>query len=198
MKLIGLTGYIGSGKTTVAKIFEFLGAKIYNSDDAAKKIMDTPLIKSELIAAFGPNLLNSDNSINRTYLRKLVFENASELKKLNDIVHPAVYSDFNNFILENQNSSVIVFESALLLKGKNVDIFDFIIFVTATKNILYKRLKLRNGFSKKIVDKILNSQSYDTSKILQKKLIKLQNSEKNLLIPKIVNLYNSVENVNYL
>lgn len=192
MKLIGLTGYIGSGKTTVATIFEFLGAKIYNSDDAAKKLMETPIIKTELKVTFGPNLLNSDNSINRTYLRELVFENAPELKKLNDIVHPAVYKDFNNFIIENQNSSVIVFESALLLKSKNITLFDFIIFVTASKNILYKRLKQRNGFKIELIDQILNSQRHNSSKKLQNKLIKLQNSEKDLLIPKVVKLYQSI------
>ena len=139
MKLIGLTGYIGSGKTTVAKIFEFLGAKIYNSDYAAKILMETPFIKNELNVTFGPNVLNPDNSINSAYLRELVFKNALELEKLNNIVHPAVYKDFDNFISENQDSPVIVFESALLLKSKNAGIFDFIIFVTASKNILYRK-----------------------------------------------------------
>lgn len=189
MKLIGLTGYIGSGKTTVAKIFEFLGAKIYNSDYAAKILMETPFIKNELNVTFGPNVLNPDNSINSAYLRELVFKNALELEKLNNIVHPAVYKDFDNFISENQDSPVIVFESALLLKSKNAGIFDFIIFVTASKNILYKRLALRNGFGKELIDQILLSQKYISSTKFQNRLIKLQNSQKDLLIPKIVKIY---------
>jgi len=109
----GITGGIGSGKSTAAKFFEELGIPVYNSDTRAKTIQnENSEVKVKIIAAFGEEAYN-ENGLNKPYLSKQVFQNNEKLKLLNSIVHPAVFQDFENW-KKAQKSDIVMKEAAIL------------------------------------------------------------------------------------
>ena len=116
-KLIGITGGIGSGKSTVSEIFKHLGYKIYNSDLRAKELIKEPVIKDKLVNAFGDKILKND-TLDKELLSEIIFENKSALKKINSIVHPEVKKDFKNWVKENSNNKILFKESALLIESE--------------------------------------------------------------------------------
>src|SRR6201986_2178204 len=99
MLKVGITGNIGSGKTTVSKIFEILGVPVFYADDAAKKVMvEDPILIDALKSEFGKESYFDDDSLNRKHIASIVFNNENELAKLNAIVHPAVFRAFDNWV----------------------------------------------------------------------------------------------------
>lgn len=189
MILVGLTGYMGSGKTVVGKILEFLGAKLYDSDTEAKRLMsENKSLKEQIIREFGTETYK-DGELQRDVLRSIVFNNESKLQQLNNIVHPAVYEDFQFYVEKNKNSKMIIFESALLLKGEFYKLFDKIINVTTNREILIARIQRRNGFSKELTEKILSQQAIDKSRFNLTNLIEIKNNESNLILPEIIKTY---------
>jgi dephospho-CoA kinase len=117
LKIVGLTGGIGSGKSTVAKMFQELGVPIYNSDFEAKRIMrDSLEIKNGLIDLFGEKVFEK-GELNRPYLADLVFNNPTLLTQLNELVHPAVAIDFGKWI-SRQNAEIVMQESALIFENE--------------------------------------------------------------------------------
>jgi dephospho-CoA kinase len=190
MIVIGLTGKMGSGKTLVAKIFECLGAKIYNSDDAAKYLMENdPELKKSLLAHFGENFYLPTHQINKEFVRNLVFENPEKLERLNRIVHPIVYRDFNNFKKINNDISLIIFESAILFKGTNYKNFDYVVLVTAKPKILIQRVKIRSNLPEKTIQNILNNQSIEIPADFLPKVLYINNNGNDLLTLNVYKLY---------
>ncbi len=186
MILVGLTGYMGSGKSVIGQIFEFLGAKLYDSDTEAKRLMTSnKRLKSNLIKAFGEEIYDSEGQLNRDILRSRVFNDENKLNQLNKIVHPEVYDDFKLFVKKNSNTNLIVFESALLLKGEFYKIFNTIIIVTTNRNLLITRIQNRNGFTTKLIKTILSRQKINISKLNINNKIIIKNDELSLLIPKV-------------
>src|SRR5271165_279562 len=105
MLKIGLTGNMGSGKTTISKIFEILGIPVFYADDAAKKAMATDqVLINEIKAAFGETSYSHDGTLNRKHIAAIVFNNDAELKKLNSIVHPAVFRAFDAWVKKFDNA----------------------------------------------------------------------------------------------
>ncbi len=186
MILVGLTGYMGSGKSVIGQIFEFLGAKLYDSDTEAKRLMTSnKRLKSNLIKAFGEEIYDSEGQLNRDILRSRVFNDENKLNQLNKIVHPEVYDDFKLFVKKNSNTNLIVFESALLLKGEFYKIFNTIIIVTTNRNLLITRIQNRNGFTTKLIKTILSRQKINISKLNINNKVIIKNDELSLLIPKV-------------
>lgn len=139
MKIVGLTGGIGSGKTTIANMFKRIGVPIYFSDDEAKKIMTkSSVMKNKLIEEFGKETFLNDE-LNRAYLAYIVFNNKENLLKLNAIVHPEVKKHFKNW-LKNQNTKYVIQEHPLLFENKQQNDFDVIVTVTAPKELRLKRI----------------------------------------------------------
>jgi dephospho-CoA kinase len=115
MLKIGLTGNIGSGKTTVAKVFELLGIPVFYADDEAKKAMVTDAILMEALKqTFGRESYFDDGSLNRKHIAGIVFNNEAELKKLNALVHPATFRAFDNWILNIKDAPYVIKEAAIL------------------------------------------------------------------------------------
>ena len=164
MKIIGLTGGIGSGKSTVAKMFNELGVPIYYSDDEAKRLMNTSdQIKKGLIDVFGQKSFEN-GKLNRAYIAALVFNDKEKLKNLNAIVHPEVKSNFKKWIM-NQNAPYIIQENPLIFENNSQHDFDLVITVTAPEKNRIKRVMARDGLSEnQVLDRVKN-QLDDESKI---------------------------------
>ena len=163
MIIVGLTGGMGSGKTTVLKMFERLGAAIYIADKEAKRLLTTQVkLKEDIIKEFG-NLAYIGGKLNRAYLSDIVFGNTHKLKKLNAIVHPAVYDDFKKFI-SLCNNKYVIYESAILLQSGNASMFDYIINVSAPLSIRIDRIIRRDKTNEdKIKLRLQNQEITDES-----------------------------------
>ena len=163
MIIVGLTGGIGSGKTTVAKLFVDLGISVYFADDEAKKIMQTSnSLKSKICATFGDEAY-LNNTLNRSYLAKLVFTDKANLNRLNALVHPEVKQHFNKW-LKLQNGHYVVYENAILFETDTASQFDFIITVTASLETRINRIIKRDGVDKQMVLDRINNQWEDVKK----------------------------------
>lgn len=115
MLKIGLTGNMGSGKTTVSKIFEILGVPVFYADDEAKKVMVTdPVLVQNIKSAFGTNAYFDDGALNRKHISAIAFNNETELQRLNALVHPAVFRAFDTWVANIKAAPYVVKEAALL------------------------------------------------------------------------------------
>lgn len=185
MKIIGLTGGIGSGKSTIAKMFEALNVPVYYADIEAKKLMNSSqIIKTKLISIFG-NEAFVNNELNKPFIASLVFNNMEKLKLLNRIVHPEVEKHFNNWI-KNQKHAYVIQENAIIFENKNQNNFDKIITVTAPKSVKINRVRLRDNVSKEKVIERMQNQLDDQYKMERSKYVinnlDLSKSEKEVLL----------------
>ncbi len=149
-KIIGLTGGIGSGKTTIAHYFAAQKMPVFIADDEAKKLMNSVEIKHEIKTVFGDTVFEND-ILNRKQLANLVFNKPESLKKLNQIIHPAVKIAFKNWCDLHQKEKFVMYESALIFETKSEAQFDFIITVTAPLNTRIERVMQRDKTTKESV-----------------------------------------------
>ncbi|WP_452223038.1 dephospho-CoA kinase [Lacinutrix chionoecetis] len=164
MITVGLTGGIGSGKTTVAKAFAKLGIPIYIADDEAKKLMNTSkVIKKKLIALFG-ELAYVDNKLNRPYLSKAIFNNKALLEQMNAIVHPKVGQHYKKW-LNKQEAPYIIKEAAILFENGSYKNYDYIITVTASEKERIARVVKRDNVDEQKVKAIIENQWKDAIKM---------------------------------
>lgn len=162
--VVGLTGGIGSGKTTVAGIFNTLGVPIYVADTEAKNIMSNSVeIKNALIKLFGEKAYHK-GLLNREYLSSKIFENKELLQKMNNIVHPAVKQHFKNWLKE-QKSSYVIKEAAIIFEhGKQAE-YDYVITVVADVEKRVERTMKRDSKSRKSIENIMDNQLLDDEKV---------------------------------
>lgn len=166
--LVGLTGGIGSGKSTVAKMLaEFDGVVVYFADEEAKNLMNTSQeIRTQLIAEFTDEVYK-DGSLNRPFLAGIVFKNKGKLKKLNAIVHPIVHKHLQDFIKAHENKSYILYENAILFENGSNRLCDKIITVTAPEMLRIQRVIERDNSTFEEVKNRINNQWSDEKKVLQ-------------------------------
>ena len=164
MKIVGLTGGIGSGKTTVANMFQALGISIYIADEEAKKLMaSSKVIKRKLIALFGEKAYVND-ALNKPYIADTIFKNRLLLEKMNAIIHPRVASHFKKWLLK-QKSPYVIKEAAILFENEAYKQCDLIITVTAPKELKIKRLLSRDSMTIEKIEAIMNNQWNDEEKM---------------------------------
>ena len=157
MKIIGLTGGIGSGKSTVLELFKILGVKTYSADVSAKKLVNTdPYLINLIKSSFGDNIYDK-GILNSRKLSKIVFEDTEKLKLLNSIIHPAVAKDFKLFLNSNKED-YIVKEAAIIFETKSENSYDKIIFIQAPLEIRIERVINRDNISREEVMKRINNQ----------------------------------------
>ncbi|HOE37943.1 MAG TPA: dephospho-CoA kinase [Bacteroidales bacterium] len=147
---VGITGFIGSGKTTISQIFETMGIPIYNTDLRAKELMHEDYeIKEKLIQKFGNNTY-INNCLNKEYISKIIFSDKNARNLINSIVHPKVIDDFKNWltIKNNANCKIVGIESALLYQANIHKILDYIILVSSDDSTLSNRIMKRDNISK--------------------------------------------------
>jgi len=164
MKIIGLTGGIGSGKSTVAKWFEEKEIPVYNSDLEARRLMnESAEIRRRLIERFGEETYQP-SGLNRARLAALAFKNPAELKDLNEIVHPVVFNDFRIWI-KKQNTKFVVKEAAILFESGSYQDCDGVISVIADEKTRIERVMQRDRISKEQVLERIKNQWADARKV---------------------------------
>lgn len=164
MILVGLTGGIGSGKTTVAKMFNELDIPVFIADDEAKYLMrNSKVIRRKLTTLFGDKAYK-DEELNKPYLAKCIFNNKDLLQEMNAIIHPKVAKRFKRWVAK-QKALYVLSEAAIIFENGSYKNYDYIITVTASKEEKLQRVLKRDNTSKENVLKIMNNQWDDDDKI---------------------------------
>lgn len=189
MLKIGITGGIGSGKTTVCRIFELLGAKVYYADLSGKYLLQhNPSVIEKIKKLFGNDIYDVKGNLDRGKLAGIVFKDKEKLKALEAIVHPAVKQDFEDWLTENKKETFILKEAALLFEAGSYKDLDKIIVVAAPQEIRAARVVKRDSTSLQSVLERMENQWPEEKKIEMADFI-LHNDNKQLLIPQIIELH---------
>jgi len=189
MLKVGITGNIGSGKTTVSKIFEVLGIPVFYADDEAKKVMVNDAILVDAIKEnFGAEAYFADGTLNRKHIAGIVFNNQAELQKLNAIVHPATFRAFDNWLPQHVGAPYILKEAALLFESDSYKMCDKTIMITAPLDMRVARVMERDGLSKaEILSRDSKQFTQEVKLGLADYSIKNDNTE--LVIPQVLKLH---------
>ena len=173
-KIVGLTGGIGSGKTTVAQMFKALGVPVYNADDEAKALMQSSeILKRELIQLLGVNCYQNEQ-LNRSFIASKVFADKALLEKINAIVHPKVAAHFEAWHAK-QNTPYVIKEVAILFETGSQHLFDFILTVTAPVETRIQRVMDRDQKTKSDVELVIKNQLSEDEKINQSHFVIFNN-----------------------
>ena len=187
MLRVGITGGIGSGKSTVSKIFEVLGIPVYYADDASKRLMnENEELKQTLQKHFGKDTY-INGVLNRKHLSSLVFNNAEQLALLNSIVHPATIKDAEDWMLK-QTTPYAIKEAALIFESGSQEYLDKVIGVYAPAAIRIHRVMQRDKVTREEVLSRMNKQIEETIKMRLCDYV-IANDEQQLVIPQVIELH---------
>ena len=162
-KIIGLTGGIGSGKTTMATIFASHGIPVYITDQEAKILMQSDLVLNQIKTEFGNAIFDNDVLV-REKLSEIVFNDVNKLAKLNNIVHPAVKKHFKKWVLEHQKDLYVIYESAILFESGSYKECDFVINIIAPLEVRIQRVIVRDNTTREKVLERMKNQLNDEEK----------------------------------
>lgn len=187
--MVGVTGGIGSGKSTVCQVFSILGIPIYSADDRAKWLMaNDPNLKKEISSQFGEKSFLEDGSLNRAFLAEEVFSDPEKVKKINALVHPAVGEDFKNWTKE-QSAPYLIKEAALLFESGSYKELDYIINVSSPLKIRVARVLLRDPHrSEDQVNHIIDQQMPDEQKNELADYV-IKNNDSKLILPQVLEIH---------
>lgn len=188
MLKIGITGGIGSGKSTVCLFFKQLGVPVYSADEKAKKLIDINRnLQNSIIREFGKEAF-SDGKYNRSYIANLVFRDPSQLKKLNQLIHPAVTNDFNSWVKKHSDKVYILHEAAILFESDTAKYMDKSILVDAPEDLRIQRIINRDKTDRASVLKRMKNQ-WPTDKIRPMADWVIQNDQKTLVLPQVLRIH---------
>ena len=196
MLRIGITGGIGSGKTTVSRIFEVLGVPVYYADDAAKRLMnEDEQLQQKIIDHFGQEIFVS-KQLNRKLLASIVFNAPEKLSLLNALVHPVTIADAEEWMKKisetgNKKTPYAIKEAALLFESGGQKKLDYVIGVNAPYKLRLQRAMQRDNISKEEVEARMQKQMDETKKMNLCNFI-ITNDEVQMLIPQVVELHNKL------
>lgn len=188
MLTIGLTGNIGSGKSTISAIFSTLGIPVYHADDESKNFLDSENVIHELIKLFGYSILSNSGKINRRSLASIVFTDGNALKLLNSVLHPLVIQDFQEWKLKAESVPYVIQEAAILYESGLAAEYDFIIHVSCPKEIAIERVIKRDHLDGNSVRNRMNFQMDDAEKAALSDFVIL-NDGSQLLIPQVLAIH---------
>lgn len=188
--VVGLTGGIGSGKSTVARLFELMGCLLFESDAVAKEIYFEPEIREKVKDLLGEKAYLSEKAIDKSYISSKIFTDKLLLQHLNEIIHPAVVKKSTLFVDANPGK-IVIKETALLFEAKLEKQMDKIILVVAEDETRIKRIMQRDGLSRDAVVQKINSQLSQEDKIKKADYI-IYNNDSDLLIPQVVKVYDKL------
>ena len=189
MLKIGVTGGIGSGKTTVCKIFETLGIPVYYADERAKWLMvNNPDLVQSIINLFGSEAYLPDGALNRAYIAQIVFNDSNLLKELNQLVHPAVQKDSVHWHELQKNVSYTLKEAALLFETGSYKLLDRIITVYAPETVRIARVQKRDNTTVEAIKARMDKQLPDAFKIENADYV-IHNYEDHSLIKQVLEIH---------
>lgn len=184
---VGITGGIGSGKSTVCEVFRLLGVPVFKADKEAKDLMNSDIeVIEQLIRLFGKDIYTSNKTLDRKKLAGIIFNDDIQLNQINQIVHPAVKQDFEKW-LKKQDSSYIIHEAAILFESGFYKMMDFTLLITAPEVMRIERVIQRDGIDTNKITERMEKQWPDSEK---RKLasFELVNDNKNLIVPQIIKI----------
>ena len=185
---IGLTGNIGTGKSTVARIFEVLGVPVYHADKKAREIVGSEKVTEQIALLFGNQVLDSMNQVDRKALAAIVFTDKEKLIVLNNLIHPLVEADFSQWCTQHMDQKYILHEAAILFESGFHRLFDSTILVTAPEELSIARVMARDGITKEMVsDRILNQ--WPQEKKLKMADYIIINDETAMVIPQVLSIH---------
>lgn len=192
--LVGITGGIGSGKSTVCKLFSLLGIPVYTADDRAKWLMahDAEL-RNQISTTFGADAYSANGELNRAFLAETVFPNPEKIAALNARVHPAVRKDFEQWITQ-QTAPYLIKEAALLFETGAAKELDYVINISSPLRVRMARILLRDPHrSEEQVNQIINQQLPDEEKNELADFC-IKNTDNKLLIPQVLEVHEQLSN----
>lgn len=188
MLKIGITGGIGSGKTTVCKVFEKVGIPVYYADLQARELMNTDsILIDELKQEFGEDIY-INKELDRPKLASIVFNDKNKLAKLNALVHPAVQRDFKQWASEQKNTQYVLKEAALMFESGSYKDLDYVVTVSAPKKMRLQRVVDRDGVTKNEVEKRMKNQLTEKERLERADYV-IINDETQAVIPQIMQLH---------
>lgn len=188
MLKIGITGGIGTGKTTVCKIFQSLGIPVFYADEQARALMNTDAkLIQQIKDRFGEETYDSSNQLNRARLASLVFTDEKALKELNSFVHPATFQAFKEW-QKGKEAPYCLHEAAILFESGAFKTCDYIVLVSSPLELRMKRIKNRDNKSVAEIQAIMDKQLPEEEKAERSDFI-LINDEKKALIPQVLKLH---------
>ncbi len=189
---IGLTGNIGSGKSTVCRLFAVLGVPVYNADDRAKFLLThNEAVQSAVRLLLGNQAYNSDGSLNRSWIANQVFQNKSLLEAYNEIIHPAVKADALAWQTSQENAPYTLKEAALLFEAGSYKELDGVICVTAPESQRLSRVMARDGVSKEQVAARMVNQWSEKDKTALSQFV-IDNDGQHALIPQVWSVHHAL------
>ena len=191
--IVGLTGGIASGKSTVSNIFRELGIEIIDADIKAKEISERKDVINEIENIFGKDVININGQIDRIKLKEIVFGNKEKLKKLNDVFHPKVMAEFKKIKENNDKNDIIIFDVPLLFETEMDKICDKVIVVYTNEITQIKRMIERDNITEELARKIINSQMSLKEKLEKSQIHIENNGTLENLKEKIKNIYKELK-----
>ena len=189
---VGLTGNIGSGKSTVARIFETLGVPVYHSDKKAKEFLFVPEVKERLKIEFGQAVFTG-TVIDRKKLAKIVFNNKKAIGFLNSLIHPLVRNDFENWCLLYNNEPYVIQEAAILFESGFYKLFDKTIVVICSEEIIVQRVMERDEVEEVAVRERMKNQWRQEEKMKFANYV-ISNDNEQLVIPQVLEIHRELQN----
>jgi len=184
---IGLTGNIGSGKTSVAQVFEVLGVPVFYADNESKKLFEESDVKQQLAQLFGNDVITKSKEVDKQKLASIVFTDKEKLQQLNELLHPLVYKRYVEWI-DKQQASYTILEAAILFESGFDEYVNQSICVYATKRSRMKRIINRDHFEKEQIEARMNNQWSDQEKNNRADYI-IDNNEDKMIIPQILKIH---------
>lgn len=189
MLKVGITGGIGSGKTTICRIFEVLGLPVFYADVVAKQLMNSDAyLKQSIQDCFGEQSYGPDGRLNTSHLASIVFNDQEQLVRLNGLVHPAVFKAFDYWAANQHQAPYVLKEAALLFESDSYKLCDYSLLVQAPIDLKIQRVMLRDNVSAQEIERRMSKQWSDAQKFRLADFI-IINDEQHLLIPQVIALH---------
>lgn len=188
---IGLTGNIGTGKSTIARIFEILGVPVYHADKQARGIVGSEKVTEQIALLFGNKVLDLKNQVDRKALAAIVFTDKEKLVVLNNLIHPLVEADFSQWCTLHLDKKYVLQEAAILFESGFQRLFDATILVTAPEKLCIARVMSRDGITKEMIsNRILNQWSQEIKLEMADYII--TNDETAMVIPQVLSIHQKI------